>query len=107
MNYFLGAIFSTDGLGEYQYLEPVVRFMNNIIVPATVVLAVAAAIMIVVFAWLIIKAEDGEKAKEMKKRMIGLMITFITITILIWLFGLVISNFGTIMTSIRSVFGSL
>ena len=101
MNNMLGGIFNTSGLGEYSYLAPIVNFLDGIIIPLTVVLAVAAAVMIIVFAILIAKAEEADRAKEMKKRMIGMMVAFIVITIMVWLFGYVISNFGTIMNFIR------
>ena len=40
----------------------------------------------------------------MKKRLIGLMITVVTVTVVVWVFGFVISNFGTIMNAIRDAF---
>ena len=99
-------IFSLDGIKgtDYEYLTGIVTFLNEIIVPLTVVLAISAAIMAVVFGTLIIKAEDAEKQKEMKKRLIGLMITVVTVTVVVWVFGFVISNFGTIMNAIRDAF---
>ena len=105
MQNFLGAIFSSANLGEYDYLKPIVDFLDGIIIPFTVVLAVSAAVMALVFGILIAKSEDGEKAKEMKKRLWGLMIAVIVITIVIWVFGFVISNFATIMNFFRNTLG--
>ena len=101
----LGAIFNSGGLCEYQYLEPIVRFLDGIIIPFTVVLAIAAAVMILVFAILIAKAEDAERSKEMKRRLIGLMVTVVIVVIVVWVFGYIISNFGTIMDFFRNGLG--
>jgi len=89
--------------GEYEYLNSIIKFLNNITFPVTVVLAVGAAVFGVVLAFLIIKAESAEKAQELKKRMWGLIISFIVLVACVWLLGFVLSNFDTIMSTIRSI----
>lgn len=100
----LGTIFSDAHLGDYQYLQPIVNFLDGIIIPFTIVMAVAAALMTIVLAVMIAKAEDGDKAREMKKRLWGLMITFVIVVVLIWGLGYLLSYFGVIMGFIRGLF---
>lgn len=100
---FLGAIFSSASLGDYDYLKSIVDFLDMIIVPLTVTLSVAAAIFAVCLAFMIIKAESAEKSEEMKKRLWGVIIAVIIIIIIVWIFGFVLSNFSSIMQTIRSL----
>ena len=99
----IGAIFSSANLGDYEYLKSIVDFLDMIIIPLTVTLSVAAAIFAVCLAFMIIKAESAEKAEEMKKRLWGIIIAAITIIALVWIFGIVLSNFSTIMSAIREM----
>lgn len=101
-----GQIFPTNNLGEYGYLKSTIDFLNSIIIPATVVLVLCTAILIICLAFCIIKAESGDKANEMKKRMIGAMIAIVVITIAIWLLGWMLSSFSQIMSTLRGAFGN-
>ena len=100
---FLGAIFDSSGLGQYEYLATVVKFLDMAVVPITITLVVAAGIFSAILGFLIIKAESADKASELKKRLLGLIWTVLIITASIWLLGLILSNFNTIMTTIRSM----
>ena len=100
---FLGAIFDTDGLGQYQYLATVVDFLNKAVVPITITLVVAAGVFSAILGFLIIKAESADRASELKKRLLGLIWTVIIITASFWLLGLILSKFNLIMTTIRSM----
>lgn len=101
----LGAtIFQTSGLGDYKYLEGIVNFLDIIVVPLTIILAAGAAIMSIIIGVAIAKAESSDKAQEMKKRLIGLVITCIVVTVLVWVLGYVLANFGTIMDFIKTAF---
>ncbi len=99
----LGAIFSSANLGDYQYLKSIVDFLDMIIIPLTVTLSVAGAVFAVVIAFMIIKAESADRADEMKRRLLGLIITVITVTAVVWIFGLFLSNFSSIMKVIRGL----
>ena len=99
----LGEIFSTGGLGQYQYLATVVKFLNQAIIPFTITLTVAASVFAIVLAFMIMKAESADKATEMKKRLWGLIITVVIVIVAVWLLGWLLSNFNTIMTAIRSM----
>ena len=61
--------------------------------------------MAVVIGIMIAKAEEADKAKEMKKRLLGLMVTVVCVTLFVWVFAYIISNFGTIMNFIRNDIG--
>ena len=100
----LGTVFSSANLGDYQYLKPIVDFLDGIIIPFTVVMAVSAALMAIVIGIMIAKAEDGDKAREMKKRLVGLMVTVVIVVVLIWGLGFLLSQFGVIMGFIRGLF---
>lgn len=99
----LGAIFSSNSLGDYEYLKSIVDFLDEIIIPLTVTLSVAAAVFSVCIAFLIIKAESADKASEMKKRLFALLITVVIVIAVVWIFGIVLSNFDTIMRTVRSI----
>ena len=79
----LGEIFSTGGLGQYQYLATIVKFLNQAIIPFTITLTVAAAVFAIVLAFMIMKAESAEKATEMKKRLWGLIISLVVRLVII------------------------
>ena len=98
-----GAIFSTSNLGDYQYLEGVINFLNQAAVPVTITLLVAAAIFATCIAFAVMKAESAEKSEEMKKRLIGLIVTVVIVVIMVWLLGWILSNFNVIMSAIRGM----
>ena len=105
MQNLLGTIFSSAELGDYEYLKAIVDFLDKIIIPLTVVLAVSAALMALVIGIMMAKAESSDKFAEMKKRLIGLIVSVVVIVLLIWVFGYVMSNFATIMNFIRNDIG--
>jgi len=96
-----GAIFPTDGLGEYAFLSTIVNFLNDAIMPFTITLICAAAVFAICIAFAIMKAESGEKANDMKKRLMGLFFTIITIVVAVWILGFILSNYATIINAIR------
>lgn len=100
---FLGTIFSSANLGDYDYLKSIVDFLDEIVIPTTIVLSIAAAVFSACIAFMIIKAESAEKAEEMKKRLFGIIITFVVVIVVVWILGLVLSNFSTIMETIRNI----
>ena len=99
----LGQLFSTGNLGDYQYLEGVINFLNDAAIPVTITLLAGAAVFAVCIAFAIMKADNAEKSDEMKKRLIGLIVTVIIIVAMVWILGFVLSNFNVIMSTIRSM----
>lgn len=101
----LGKMFDSAKLGgDYKYLAGIVDFLDLIVIPVTVTLAVAAGLMGVIITVALAKAETPEKIAEMKKRLMGLFITVIVVIVLIWVLGFVLSNFKTIADGFRDVF---
>ncbi len=99
MNLFnlLGDYFQVPS-GDYKFLAEIVTFLNQAVLPITIVLTVAASVLSVVIGFCIMKAESSDKAKEMKKRLWGLIITVICVVGGVWLLGILLS--GDTMTSI-------
>ena len=104
MSNLFGSIFSTANLGKYQYLHSIVTFLDGIVVPLTIVLLAAAAIMAIIIGVALAKADSGDKAQEMKKRLVGLIVTCFIVIALVWLLGFILSRYGEIMDFIRGVF---
>ena len=101
----LGKIFDSSKLsGDYDYLTGVVDFLDRIVVPLTVILLVGAAIMAICIGVVIAKAESSDKAAEMKKRLWGLMITVVVVIALTWVLGFILSNYETVIGSLRDFF---
>ena len=101
----LGKIFDSSTLaGDYEYLTSIVDFLDKLVIPLTVTLLVAAAVMSIIIGVAIAKADSSDKSQEMKKRLWGLMITVIVVIALTWLLGYILSNYPTIMNTLRGVF---
>lgn len=89
---------------DYDYLVPIVEFLDGLVVPLTVTLLVGAAILAICIGVAIAKAESSDKSAEMKKRLWGLMITVFVIVVLAWLLGYVLSNYEAIMGWFKTAF---
>lgn len=81
-----GEIFPVP-FGKYKFLEPLVNFLNEAIVPFTVTLGVLAGLFGIVICFMIMKAESAEAANIMKKRLWQLMLTVVSVIALVWLLG--------------------
>ena len=102
----LNSIFSTGNLegSDYDYLVPIVEFLDGLVVPLTIILLAGAAILAICIGVAIAKADSSDKSSEMKKRLWGLMIAVVVIVALCWLLGYVLSNYPTIIGTLKSVF---
>ena len=102
----LNSIFNAGNLNgsDYEYLVPIVEFLDGLVVPLTIILLVGAAILSICIGVAIAKADSSDKSKEMKKRLWGLMITVIVVIALIWVLGYVLSNYPTVIGTLRGVF---
>ncbi len=92
----LGDIFPVPS-GDYKYLSEIVTFLNQSIMPISIVLLVAAGLFSVVLAFMIMKAESSERSNEMKKRLGHLIIAVICIIGCVWLLAFVLSQMDTII----------
>ena len=77
----LGDIFPTM-TGEYAYLNGIIGFLNQAIMPLTISLVVLGAVFSICLVFAIMKAETAESAENLKSRLKGLLITIIIVTIL-------------------------
>ncbi len=93
---FDGAISSLDG--DYAWLKPIAEFLNGLLVPLTILIAVAGAIWVVVLGVGLARAETADKAQEAKKRLINVAVAMVAVIIFIWLLTWFASNVGTIFT---------
>ena len=89
MNIFnlLGGLFSVDDskLGNFKWLGPIVNFLDSLIVPITIILAVAGAIWVIILGVQLAKAESADKASEAKKRLINVAVAIVAIIVFVWL----------------------
>ena len=86
MNIFnlLGGIFNVQ-LSEYTWLQPIVNFLDSLIIPITIILAVAGATWVIILGVQLARAESADKAQEAKKRLINVAVAIVAIIIFIWL----------------------
>lgn len=88
MNIFnlLAGIFEVDITGKgFDWLQPIVNFLDDLIVPITIILAVAGAIWVIILGVQLARAESADKAQEAKKRLINVAVAIVAIIIFIWL----------------------
>ena len=88
MNIFnlLGGIFNvTIADQNYAWLQGIVNFLDGLIVPVTIILAVAGAIWVIILGVQLARAESADKAQEAKKRLINVAVAIVAIIIFIWL----------------------
>ena len=102
----LNSIFNAKGLegSDYEYLMPIVEFLDKLVVPLTIILLIGAAILAICIGVAISKADSSDNSSEMKKRLWGLMITVIVVIALCWVLGYVLSNYPTIIGTLKNVF---
>lgn len=103
MNMFslLGAEGIFNYSGKYKFLDGILTFMNNAIIPLTVSLAVLAGVFSLVLVFLIIKAETADRAEEYKKRLKGLLLTVLIVIAFVWVFSWLLANLDAIIAAIR------
>ena len=100
MNFnLLGGPFANAGstlTGSFSWLSPIVDFLDSLLVPITIIVAVAGAIWVIILGVQLAKAESADKAQEAKKRLINVAVAMVAIIILIWLLTWFAANIGTI-----------
>lgn len=100
MNFnLLGGPFSDAGSrlsGSFSWLAPIVSFLDQLLIPITIIVAVAGAIWVIILGVQLAKAESADKAQEAKKRLINVAVAMVAIIILIWLLTWFAANIGTI-----------
>ena len=96
MNIFnlLGGIFGITeaDFGAFKWLYPIASFLESLIVPITIILAVAGAIWVIILGVQLARAESADKASEAKKRLINVAVAIVAIIVFIWLLSWFVSK---------------
>ena len=87
--------------GKYKFLEGILTFMDNAILPLTLSLVVLTAVFSLVLVFMIIKAETADRAEEHKKRLRGLLITVVIVIAFTWAFTWLLANLDAIISAVR------
>ncbi len=82
---FQNAINNLSKDPAYDWLEPIVRVLDDLIVPITIVVAVAGAIWIIILGVRLARAETSDKAKEAKGALIRVAVAIVASLVLLWL----------------------
>ena len=85
---------------QFEGLTEIVKFLNQFIMPITIVLCIMAALFAIVLAFYMIKSDDPSNQAKYKKRMFGIVSTIVIVLALLWLLGWLFASLPTIMNSI-------
>ena len=100
---FLGGVFSpskstfTDVNMEWLY--PIAKFLDDILIPLIIIVLAAGAIWIIILGTKLARAEDTTKAEEAKKRLINVAISIVAVIVFIFLLAFVSTNISTWLSS--------
>lgn len=94
----LGGVFNVT-LTEYTWLQPIVNFLDGLLIPLTIILAVAGAIWVIILGVGLARAESADKATEAKKKLINVAVAIVAIIVFIWLLTWFAANVQTIFGS--------
>lgn len=92
---FDGAAKSLEDAG-YGWLAPIVTFLDGLLIPLTIIVAVAGAIWVVILGVQLARAESADKAQEAKKRLINVAVAIVAAIVFIWLLTWFAASVGTI-----------
>lgn len=94
---FEGALDGTAWNNEsVQWLKPIVAVLDQLIIPITIVVAIAGAIWIIILGVKLARAETADKAKEAKGALIRVAIAIVASLVLIWLLTWFATNITTL-----------
>ena len=79
------------------WLKTIVEFIDNLIIPITIVVAIAGAVWIIVLGVKLARAETADKAKEAKGALIRVAVAIVASLVLIWLLVWLASELPTLI----------
>lgn len=82
---FSGVIDSNFTSGAMQWLQPIVEVLDDLIIPITIIVAIAGAIWVIILGVKLARAETADKAQEAKKALINVAIAIVASLVVIWL----------------------
>lgn len=82
--------------GTYDWLLPIVKFLDGLLIPLTIIVAVAGAIWVIILGVQLARAESADKAQEAKKRLINVAVAIVAAIVFIWLLTWFAASVGTI-----------
>ncbi|MGN1212807.1 MAG: Mbov_0395 family pilin-like conjugal transfer protein, partial [Christensenellales bacterium] len=86
----LSGLLYTELEGDYAFLNPILKVLNDIIWPILIVVAAVGTIYAIYLGVMMAKAENAEKREEAKKRVINAVIAVVVMVVLILLLQLFI-----------------
>ncbi len=81
---FANAISNISG-DAFSWLVPIVSVLDNLIIPVTIIVAIAGAIWIIILGVRLARAETSDKAKEAKGALIRVAVAIVASLVLLWL----------------------
>ena len=69
----------------FSWLVPIVSVLDNLIIPVTIIVAIAGAIWIIILGVRLARAETSDKAKEAKGALIRVAVAIVASLVLLWL----------------------
>ncbi len=67
-----------------KWIAPVLNFLDSIIVPITIIVAIAGAIWVIWLGIKLAKAEDAENQKKARKNLINVVVAILVSLIVFW-----------------------
>jgi hypothetical protein len=92
----LGELFSADLAAPYDWLNPIIKFLDGLLIPLTIIVAVAGAIWVIILGVQLARAESADKAQEAKKRLINVAVAIVAAIVFIWLLSWFAANVDAI-----------
>ena len=94
-----GLFFKADtwetNAGNFPWLKPIARFLDDALIPVIIVVGALGAIWIIILGVNLARAETADKATEAKKRLINVVIALVAVLILIFLLAFFINQAPT------------
>ncbi len=90
---------SSDSFEGFDWLYPIAKFLESLLVPITIIVAVAGAIWVIFLGINLARAESADKAQEAKKRLINVAVAMVCVIIFIWLLTWFVTQVPTLFSS--------